>query len=159
MAHPDPPEEIEGQDLAEVFDETNITRDGEDIATPDEQRDVFDVVSAEDDADVDGVEDAQDDFDPDSMDETEYEEVVLVDEDLDAPQRPTADDADRVREGDLSPADLESETLSDGDLADLGYAEDSPEARARAHLEERLDEALEETFPASDPPGVSPRVS
>jgi hypothetical protein len=153
MANPDP-DDVEGQDLAEVFDETNITRDGDDIATSDQQRDVFDVVTAQDDADPDEALAAADDFDPDTLDEAEYEQIVLADEDLDQPRTFAGDDSERVRDGDLSPADLESDALDDDELADLGDAEPA----LGAALDERLDEALEETFPASDPLAVSPRA-
>jgi len=48
---PDPQDdEIEGQDLAEVFDEENITEDGYDIVASDMQRDVFDATSVDEDA-------------------------------------------------------------------------------------------------------------
>ena len=39
------------QDLAEVFDETNITEDGDDIAHPDMAPNVFDVTRDDEDAD------------------------------------------------------------------------------------------------------------
>ena len=121
MAGPDEPDEADGQDLAEVFDETNITEDGEDIATSDMQRDVLDVTAAEDDADLDGALAAEDDFDPDAMDEAEYEEVVRGEEDLDEPRSFAGDDADRVIEGGPQPADLESDGLDDDDLDGPGY--------------------------------------
>jgi hypothetical protein len=61
--------EADGQDLAEVFDEENITEDGRDIATSDLQRDVYDVTS--DDGDATQALEADDDFDPDQADEAE----------------------------------------------------------------------------------------
>ncbi len=115
---PDEPDEADGQDLAEVFDETNITEDGGDIATSDMQRDVFDVTAAEDDADEDDAraapESTGDAFDPDSLDEAEYEEVVQADEDLDAPRSYAADESARVSDEDPGPADFESEEPGDG---------------------------------------------
>ncbi len=66
----------------------------------------------------------------------------------------------------------ESETLSDDDLEDLGYADggeqdagpdksrpasghpDDVQDEAHPHQEELLDEGVEETFPASDPVSV-----
>ena len=68
-------------------------------------------------------------------------------------------------------ADYESDTLSDGDLQDLGYRgeagkdekgegkpstghpDDVPD-EAHPHQDELLDEGIEETFPASDPVSV-----
>ena len=96
--------ETEGQDVAETFDEENITPDGRDIATSDMQLDVFDVTSVEEDAD-EALEPA-DDFDPDAMDEAEFEEVVQVDEDRDAPRAFVGDDADRVSDAHDQPEDL-----------------------------------------------------
>jgi len=61
-------DDADSQDLAEVFDETNITQDGYDIADPDMAPDLYDVTSAEDDDDEDEPEDP-DDFDPDEIDE------------------------------------------------------------------------------------------
>jgi len=107
---------LEGQDQAEVFDETNITPDGRDIATSDMQRDVADVTTAEDDADLDEALHEDPDFDPDAMDEAEYEEVVLREEDLDRPELATRDQGDLVAEDDGSPADYEAEGfIADGD--------------------------------------------
>ncbi|HEX4181942.1 MAG TPA: primosomal protein [Caulobacteraceae bacterium] len=57
--------ELEDQDQAEVLDETNLTRDGEDIANFDEILDVFDVTEAigdagEDEEADDGIETEED---------------------------------------------------------------------------------------------------
>jgi hypothetical protein len=123
MADPDEPdnaEDADSQDLAEVFDETNITPDGEDIAPGDLQRDVFDVTAAEDDGDEDDAraapESTGDEFDPDTLDEAEYEEIVLAEEDLDEPRSFGGNDADRVSDEDDGPEDFESES-SDVDEA------------------------------------------
>lgn len=63
----------EGQDLAEIFDETNLTPDGGDIATSDELPDLLDVTSAIGDADDEDEgpdEDIDwDDVEPDQEDE------------------------------------------------------------------------------------------
>lgn len=151
---PDQFDDADGQDLAEVFDEENITPDGRDIATSDMQPDVFDATSVEEDANE--ALEPQDDFDPDSADEAELEEVVMAEEDLDRPRTFARDRADLVAEEDLRPADLESERLSDEDLAALGYAVAAGGKRSGAQLDEALDEALEETFPASDPVAINP---
>ena len=116
--------DADGQDLAEVFDETNITPDGEDIATPDLQRDVFDATAAEDDADEDEARAAEDDFDPDEIDEPELDEIMASGEDLDEPRSFSGYDADRVQDESLQPADLESSSLSDEDLEEIGYDPD-----------------------------------
>jgi hypothetical protein len=150
MPDPDETDNASGQDLAETFDEENITPDGRDIATSDTQRDVYDMTRAPEDADEALA--PEDDFDPDEADEAELEEIVMADEDLDQPRTFARDDADLVAEGDLSPADLEAESLAEDDLEALGYAEEEPApAPAPADLEARLDEVLEQTFPASDP--------
>ena len=117
--------DADGQDLAEVFDETNITPDGEDIATPDQQRDVFDATTALDDADEDDTRAAEDDFDPDEVDESELDEIMASGEDLDEPRSFSGYDADRVQDGALQPADLESSNLSDEDLEEIGYDPDA----------------------------------
>jgi hypothetical protein len=111
---PDPIEtDSDSQDLAEVFDEENITPDGYDIATSDMQRDVFDATSVDEDANEALAPD--DDFDPDEADEAELEEILLADEDLDAPRSFTRDDADMVADDDLRPADLEAGASEDDD--------------------------------------------
>jgi hypothetical protein len=150
---PDPidPTDLEGQDLAEVFDEENITPDGRDIATSDLQRDVYDVTSADGDA-TDALAD-DDDFDPDAADEAELEEIVMAEEDLDEPRSFAGDGAERIAGDDLQPADFEA---SDPDAEIEALSDDPEEAAAeKADLERRLDEALGETFPASDPVSVS----
>src|SRR5580658_6028321 len=112
---PDPEEfDPDGQDLAEVFDEENITEDGFDIATSDMQRDVFDATSADEDANE--ALEPQDDFDPDQADEAELEEIVMAEEDLDEPRSFARGNADLVSTDDLSAADMESADLSDEDI-------------------------------------------
>src|ERR1700733_11719294 len=116
---PDPEDsEADGQDLAEVFDEENITPDGYDIATSDLQRDVFDATSVDEDANE--ALEPDDDFDPDAADEAELEEIVMAEEDLDEPRSFVRDDADLVADDDLQPAGLEAESLGDDGLGARG---------------------------------------
>jgi hypothetical protein len=112
MPERDEPDEIEGQDLAEVFDEENITEDGRDIATSDLQADVYDVTASDEDADDALAPD--DDFDPDAADEAELEEIVMAEEDLDEPRSFGRSNADVVADGDIRPADYEAGSR-DGD--------------------------------------------
>jgi hypothetical protein len=114
---PDPADfEADGQDLAEVFDEENITEDGFDIATSDMQRDVFDATSTDEDANE--ALEPQDDFDPDQADEAELEEIVMAEEDLDEPRSFARGDADLVSTDDVSAADMEPGDLDDKDATD-----------------------------------------
>ncbi|HZZ35277.1 MAG TPA: primosomal protein [Caulobacteraceae bacterium] len=121
---PDPETDADPQDLAETFDETNITPDGEDIATPDVARDVYDATRAEDDSDLDETRD--EDFDPDQADEAELEEMLGADEGIDEPRSFRGDNADRVDSEDPQPEDYESEALADEELAKLGYDRKRP---------------------------------
>ena len=144
--------DADAQDQAEVFDETNITRDGDDIAHPDMARDVYDVTAADGDAD-DEDEDDVDDFDPDAVDEAELEMMLESDDGVDGSGASGPDDADRVSLDDATTADYEQVTgEGDGD----GGADRSASAGRRASIERRLDEDLEETFPASDPTSINP---
>jgi hypothetical protein len=152
---PDPTDfESDGQDLAEVFDEENITEDGYDIATSDMQRDLFDATSVAEDAN-EALEPA-DDFDPDAADEAELEEIVMAEEDLDEPRSFARDDADLVSDDDLQPADLEAESLDEEDLEALGYDDGAPGEGSREAGERALDRDLKATFPASDPLSPNP---
>jgi hypothetical protein len=144
-------DEPDAQDLAEVFDEENITEDGRDIATSDMQRDVYDVTR--DDGDAIEAREPDDDFDPDQADEAELEEIVMADEDLDEPRSFARDGADRVSDEDISPADLEAGGSSEDDGEDLGGG------RSTSAVDRDLDHGLEETFPASDPVSISPARS
>ena len=132
-------DDADSQDLAEVFDETNITEDGFDIADPDMARDVYDVTTAEDDEDEDQPED-QDDFDPDQLDEAEREQMLEEDDGVDTPRVLPPDEADLVLAGGPTP--------EDDAIRDESESAGTPD---KAILDERLDEALEATFPASDP--------
>jgi hypothetical protein len=153
---PDPDDfEIDGQDMAETFDEENITEDGRDIVASDMQRDVFDATSVEEDA-SEALE-PEDDWDPDEADEAELEQVVLADEDLDEPRVFARDDADLVQQDDDGPATMESEDLTDAAARSQGYEDESEGLEPSMDVDAALDEGLEETFPASDPVSVSPR--
>ena len=139
-------DDADSQDLAEVFDETNTTEDGFDIADPDMARDVYDVTTAEDDDDEDQPEDP-DDFDPDQLDEAEREEMLEEDDGVDSPRVLPIDEADLVPAGsspfaedDLTADELPSDEAPSGERPNRGR-----------DIDARLDEALKETFPASDP--------
>jgi len=110
------------QDQAETFDETNLTRDGEDIAHPDMARDVADYTAAPEDSDEDEA--ADEDFDADDVDEAQIDLMLERDDGVDEPRSFAADDADRVASDDVTAADFESSRVSDEDLEDLGYVED-----------------------------------
>jgi hypothetical protein len=144
----------DSQDLAEVFDETNITEDGEDIAHPDMERDVYDVTTAEDDSDDDefGDED-DDDFDPDEADDAELDTMMEEDDGIDSPRSLRPDEADLVTAAGERPADFEGG--GDG-VPDDDEAHRIPASPPTAHEQHELDEGLKETFPASDPVSINP---
>ena len=142
----------DAQDQAEVFDETNITRDGDDIAHPDMARDVFDVTREDEDSDP--AEIGEGEFDPDLADEAELEGELDQDDGVDE-ARVLPDDADLVATDDAAPADYEADDLSDEDLRALGYDDDRKPAEHDWAVERRLDEGLKETFPASDPVSIN----
>src|SRR5579872_1663110 len=111
---PDLSLDSDSQDLAETFDETNITADGGDIADPDMAPDVFDVTQAEDDAVdemLEGAPDA-DSFDPDTVDEAELELMLESDDGVDEPNPPTFDNEEVVATDDRSSADYEPKRVS-----------------------------------------------
>ena len=147
-------EDADAQDLAETYDETNITTDGDDIAHPDMERDVYDVTSAEDDSDEEDEED-DDDFDPDEVDEAELETMLESDDGVDEPRELTADEADRVAADGGTPADYQGGSSSDDGQDDEESADIQPVTHS-PRVERHLDEGLEETFPASDPVSISP---
>ncbi len=142
------------QDVAEIFDEDNITEDGVDIAHPDMERDVYDVTSAEDDSDDDDFGDEDDDdFDPDDVDEAELETMLEEDDGIDAPRELGRDDEDLVTATDESPADFEGGDDAEEDDDEAHGVIDSPPS---AREQRELDHGLEETFPASDPVSINP---
>jgi len=106
---PDLEQDADSQDQAEVFDETNTTEDGDDIADPDLALNVYDVTTAEDDADEDQPTDPED-FDPDDIEEGEREVMleqgdgVDDEDDLASPGAPS----DAVIDGDGTPADFQA---------------------------------------------------
>ena len=141
--------EIDEQDQAEVFDETNNTEDGGDIAHLDMARNVFDATSADGDGGLDGdlANEDPDDFDPDALDESELEQMLEADEGIDADSDSPRDQADLVATDDASTADFEGEGEDDEEDADSG---------AGTRPDKRRDYEVEETFPASDPPPANP---
>jgi hypothetical protein len=142
----------DAQDQAEIFDETNITRDGDDIAHPDMARDVFDVTAEDEDSEP--FEAAGEDFDPDLADEAELEGELDLDDGVDEARAFLADDAG-VTTDDARPADFEADDLSDEDVAALGYDDEAQPMQNDPHVERQLDQGLEETFPASDPVSIT----
>lgn len=151
--------DADDQDMAEIFDEENITEDGVDIATSDMERDVFDVTTAEDDSDDDEFgDDDDDDFDPDQADDAELDTMMEEDDGIDGPSPVTRDAADLVTATDESPADMQGDD-EDADEEGSFYGDDADgkSKSAPSPREDReLDHGLEETFPASDPVSISP---
>jgi ribonuclease E len=179
---PDEPEGEE-QDIAETFDETHREGedpnlyDVEDELDPDLDSRAYDAVSArgdegegEDEEDLDDLDDEDlEDFDEEEEeDENEDEDLEtsrgeglaadqaedMVDSDeradivalADEPELTLAEDLDTAAPTRNRQADkFESNgPLSDEQIAELGYDDDDA----------RLDESLEETFPASDSPAA-----
>jgi hypothetical protein len=125
--------ERDAQDLAEVFDETNLTEDGREIAEFDELPDVYDATSAlGDDEDEAAVDEA--DFDPADFDEDALESGK--------------DDSLRDELED------EPEDGSQKEPVPAGPGPDDVDDEVHPHQDELLDEGVEETFPASDPVSV-----
>jgi len=119
--------EPDEQDQAEAFDETNITRDGAQIATSDMQRDVPDVTAmAEDAADDDVAAEAEwrDALDPPAdpdlgdLDPAEArvdgEAIAAERNDRVGEPRTFADNSARVSDEDLQPDDFEGDGLAAG---------------------------------------------
>jgi len=121
------------QDMAEIFDETNLTPDGDDIANADELPDLLDVTSAVGDADDEDEDpDAEIDWDdvgPDQEDEDEDgADPVLRTQLEDQPETEGAvvggaalDDEGVSTEDQAASLELESAALSDRQLKTLGY--------------------------------------
>jgi len=125
--------DIDAEDIAEVVDETNLTEDGEDIANFDEIPRVLDVTSTIDDADDGDGDDDPELFDDDQrFDDQEAEgddsprtgledrpdsAVSFADDDEDEPPI----DELVTTEDRTKPSRFESSTLSDQQIAELGY--------------------------------------
>jgi ribonuclease E len=154
---PDIETDYDPQDSAEAFDETHrsdedgVSADALEDA-PDLDDDVLDVTSAVGDSDEDeglvtaddmSAEDLDDlDTEDDEEDDEEEDEDADLDDDLeDEPEDDDLEDED----DDLEDDDLDDEDLDD----DEEETEETPESKAADS--DRLDEGLEETFPASDP--------
>jgi len=110
--------DFEPQDLAEVFDETNLTEARDQIANFDEIEDVFDLTARDGDADEDEFDETDiDDDDLEEGDELDYRAAPAADDDVEAPlpgllePRPQ-DNADLVppRLGAVDPADIVPDT-------------------------------------------------
>src|SRR5262249_49785004 len=99
-------------------------------------------------------------------DEAEFEEVVYADDDLDQPRTFARDAADLVldetdpdaepgsrQEAETAPMEADSLADEEAEALDAARGDDGPDADE----DSRLDEALEETFPASDPVSINPR--
>ena len=131
--------EADAQDLAEVFDETNLTKDGEEIANFDDLPDVYDATQALGDGrDVDALD--EDEVDPDALDDDDLED--------------DPDDDDDVRdELESEPEDALPSDDDDDDVPDEAPTDGAPE-HVQRHQDDLLDEGVEETFPASDPVSV-----
>jgi hypothetical protein len=112
------------------------------------------------DIDIPGADDPDGGFDEDALGKDEIEGLEIV------------ADADTVEGGEDDFTNFQSRRVSDADLAAMGYddARQRPERpvagagedrRGREsdkpdpHIENNLDEGLEETFPASDPVSIS----
>ncbi len=140
--------ELESQDLAEVFDETNLTEDGVNIANFDEIDDVYDATTAQGDArDVEALD--ADELNPDALDDEDLED----DEDEDQDDKISDQDAEgRAENADLD--DEEEPIMRDADDKAIGPTPDDVADEVHPHQDELLDEGVEETFPASDPVSV-----
>ena len=164
--------ELDAQDLAEVFDETNLNEEAE-FATADETLDVYDATSALGDARDDMARDAAD-MDPDTLEDEDIETDEDVDDRLDDDLEDQKDNEDIAEEEDLDAengavrlgwdeavvetvADIDQLADADKDPADdpkPGSRPDDQPDESDPHQEDLLDEGVEETFPASDPVSV-----
>ena len=159
----------DGQDQAEVMDETHLTEDGDKIANFDTMADVYDATRDSGDAEDDPVD--ADDYEPDDLDALEVDEDELKDDEDDPYEvdigvnadedhvnadeagqtdLPGSDDieglrvvrdADGVRTSDTTVADFQANRLSDADIAALGYGDKAaaPSTGGGANLEDLAD--------------------
>ena len=188
--------DIDGQDIAEVFDEDNLDSDGMRVARNDEELNFDDMPDVYDATKADGDEEDEDAIIGDDLDDGEIVELSLQDEDenedeADDPDFLAAESLDDADEEEDGPDDValsyagdlnttpgahsaaqryESRSLSDEDLTELGYQDAAAEKKSfeapksveakqaeadeKAAEDERLDQGVEETFPASDPVSV-----
>ena len=105
---PDLEQDSDSQDMAEIFDETNTTEDGVDIAHPDMASPLYDVTTAEDDADDDQPTD-QDEYDVEELDESERELMFEEDDGIDTTRPAPRDPMDLISDETDSPADLQGD--------------------------------------------------
>jgi hypothetical protein len=130
------------QDHAEIFDETHLTENGEEIANFDEIEDVFDDTARDGDADEDEFDENEvDEDDLEEDDELNYRAVPAPDNEvmLELEERRPDDDPDPAppRPGAVDPVDI---------------LPDEPQLQTEAATRE----AVEESFPAVDPPLIRP---
>ena len=152
------------QDRAEVLDETNLTKDGGNIANFDEVSDVYDATSASDDSDIDDLDPERDEAE---FDAAEFDNLAsggdLTEERDDAglraapEDRSFAYDEDRVTTEDERSRNYEATGVTGGenDTDHVDPAEAVPEEKD-PHVDKQLDKGLKETFPASDPVSINP---
>jgi len=174
MAEDFPDADLDGQDLAEVFDETHLDEDAAEVSTFEDLPDVYDATAALGDgrdlAAMDGAE-----LEPEALDDEDLEEDEDLDDSIhndleDDPEDDDIDDEDEDAEDavdQLEPDEVDVETVADVDQVTRPGGEDvqamghkkgekpRPKTKAAsAHQEDLLDEGIEETFPASDPVSV-----
>lgn len=142
MAGPD--FDTDGQDQAEVYDETHLDDEGDGDLSPDEAEDVLDVTQLDGDADAEPFAEDDADLDDDlALDGVEAEAdallgvdgVRLSEADADGAPASGADEIELVYAGlmrnqrgaQASAAHWEARRLSDDDIEDLGYGPDTEE--------------------------------
>ncbi|MBN9480228.1 MAG: hypothetical protein J0I52_08330 [Bordetella sp.] len=142
MAGPD--FDTDGQDQAEVYDETHLDDEGDGDLSPDEAEDVLDVTQLDGDADDEPFAEDDADLDDDlALDGVEAEADALLgvdgmrlsEADADGAPASAADEIELVYAGlmrnqrgaQASAAHWEARRLSDDDIEDLGYGPDTEE--------------------------------
>jgi len=144
-----PESDVDAEDIAEAFDETHYSEDGEDLVEPDLFDDAYDDTQKLGDADEEaGLELDEGEVDPDALDDEDTEDDELdgqIDEfqpeDNDIPGGDDLDggfdedaldeneiegldivaDADTVEGGEDDVSNFQSRRVSDEDLAAMGY--------------------------------------
>jgi hypothetical protein len=139
-----PETDFDGQDQAEIYDETHIDDEGEGDLSLDEIDDVLDVTQVDGDADEEAFDEDDRDLDGDlAMDGVEAEadallgidSVRLSEADSNGEVASSPDEIELVYAGlmrnqrgaQASAAHWEAKRLSDDDIEDLGYGPDSEE--------------------------------